>query len=474
MRKFWGIWFMIIWSLVVYCLVDPVVNMYNMDNIKFLSYIGIINFFVTFLIWKIAGGELFCAYTVFYLVMFVFCYGQSVGWLLELDMGSKDLYYRISTVTIVKSMIYSLISMIAIHFGAILSIREEKIRKTITETDLEAMNKAINKTGELFIWASLPFYVIDTLYTLYNVYTSGYAGSYNTLALVLGQVGTLIAMISNFFAPALICIFVANRKNVRMRRLAIVFLCIDVFKTLYVGGRSGAVMTLLVLFLVYHYCVNNFKFKQTVFISALAYLGMAVSNAVAIFRTEANKSLSLIFQTIGSSFANVFGDFFGELGWSMSSLMHTIEFVPMMEPFRWGKSYLYGLMAAIPNVGIWRVHPAKLYSNLGDWLQGMLDIDYGPGYTLIAEFYINFGWHGIIAAFVVGIIIGNLLGMLNQNTLKTNPMNAVVVFLVMLLLLKPIVRSSFSAVVRGLVYNVILYYVVMRFLYSRYRNQNIE
>lgn len=32
-------------------------------------------------------------------------------------------------------------------------------------------------------------------------------------------------------------------------------------------------------------------------------------------------------------------------------------------------------------------------------------MDYGPGYSLIAESYYNFGWFGIVAMFFLGVII---------------------------------------------------------------------
>ncbi len=473
MRKFSGIWLILIWSLVVYCIIDPVSKVYTLENVRFLSFIGIINMVVVIITWKIAGGEGFCAYTVFCVVLFAFCYGQSVGWYFGLDMGSKDLYYRISIYTIINSMIYSLLCMIAIHIGALFSIREKRAScKNVI--DPENMIYSIEKVGKLFAWASVPFYVIDTLYTLYNVIGKGYIGAYNTLAVSLGQIGTLIAMISNFFIPALICLFVVYRNHKRKKNFILIILLIDVIKTLYIGGRSGAVMVLLVIVLMYHYCVKRFKFWQSFIVGILGYVGMAVLNAIAVVRVESNKSISMVLEVIGGSFANVFGEFFGELGWSMSSLMHTMEFVPSIQSFRYGKSYLYGLTAAIPNVGIWQVHPAKIHSNLGDWLQNMLDIDYGPGYTAIAEFYINFGWYGVLVAIIVGYIVARILGSLNKDSISTNPLSAVMVFLVMLLLLKPMVRSSFSAVVRSLVYNVCVYYVFIKMIYIQRVNSLLK
>lgn len=171
-----------------------------------------------------------------------------------------------------------------------------------------------------------------------------------------------------------------------------------------------------------------------------------------------------------TSFSSVLGDFIGELGWSMSSLVWTMHLTG--NTFRKGTSYLFAFTAIIPNLGFWKEHPAALYSNLGEWMQKELGRTTGLGYTFVAETYINFWWYGLIVMFLFGCIASRLLSGINKENAKYNIKITFVIIMFFTCVLKSFVRSSFSAIMRPMIFTVLVLTIGITLMQPRDRRRN--
>ena len=143
----------------------------------------------------------------------------------------------------------------------------------------------------------------------------------------------------------------------------------------------------------------------------------------------------------------------------MFPLINVMLLVPDSYPFRFGTSYLYSFTTVIPNLGMWKIHPAVSKANLGIWLKDVLGLRYGPGFSFAAEAYINFGWFGIIVLFILGGFYGWFFSLVDKK--QDNPAILVFVFTVFVLVTMT-TRNSFVGTVRAFLYvSLPLYIAIM-------------
>lgn len=433
------------------------------DALRSLTFLSVISLLFYFITWKYMTNEIFSPYTVFLIVLWVFCCGQTVGWLFNLDLGTKDLFYRtdhgLNHALLVKGLAYSLLAITCFHLGATLNYSGHK-EKRIKYSQTVVIN-SFTRIGKILLFVCIPAFLYNVYSLVMAVRAGGYEAYYQTIA-SRSYFEIILSKIAEFYQPCLLILLIANKNKKETRRLIILAMTVDIVCDLYIGGRSGAVMSILALLLTVHYFVKPFKAKEVVLMLVFGYLGMAVLNTVADTRGLTNRTFVDFIYAFGDGFVNVFGNFIGEMGWSLSSICWTMNLVPQFYPFRFGRSYLVALISPIPNLGIWETHPAKIWGDLGDWLQGALNIDYGPGFTMVAESYINFGWYGLIAMFFIGIILVRLLASVNYKNRNNDILGSTFQIIIIMTIMKSLIRSSMSVVSRTVVFVILPLYILVR------------
>lgn len=464
--------FLIIQFLIEFYIVSQYISAQNIEYVRggvlpvvslYLGYMGIINFIITVVGWKKLTGEILCPYILLYLTMFVFCYGQCVGWVLNLEMP-KDLLLRHHWKDIVNAQGYTLLGMLAFNIGAVFIYSKKRIisRANRFKNYVTKYVLSCKDVGKILFIVSAPIYCIIELLILYNVYNYGYLGYYRVIQSE-SQFIVFLVLISDYFVPSLLLLIIGNRKNPRIVKTILGVFVLIILLELYIGGRSSAVMLALTILLIYHYMVRPINKKQFLALCVACYMGIIILNITADIRTESSRSVTDVVAGSEESYEPV-SALLGELGWSMSSLIYTMEYVPGIWPFRLGTSYVFAPTSIIPNLGFWPVHPAALYSDLATWLRSVLGIDFGPGYTIVAESYINFSWYGLIMMGILGMIITYFLTLTDRKHFAYDIIGMLILLLISTLLIRRLVRSSISASVRILFYTIILiiYFVKTR------------
>lgn len=430
----------------------------------FLSWICFLSFLVEMLLWNYLSKELLCPYIVFLSVLFVFCCGQSIGWALGIDLGGQDLWFRhdfgMDHAWLIKGLAYSMLSVSCFHAGAIINYGGEQIRNNLWRS--EDVIEAYNLIAKPLLLLCIPAFVVNILQTVLAVATGGYAAYYEVLE-SRSAIFTLFGYIDDYYEPCLLLLLIANRDKKQTKFIIIGFMLFEAICQLYIGGRSGAVMTVLGIVLAIHYFVRPFSSIDIVRLGTLGYIGLALLNAIEKTRNTIGKGIGDVLNAIGISFFDAIGHFVGELGWSMSSTIWTMMLVPKTSDYRHGVSYLASLLVPIPNIGIWEVHPAKLYANIGDWLEKALNYDHGIGYSMVAESYINFGWFGLIVMFVFGLILVRFLARVKRVNTENDILSATFQILIIMTIMKSLVRSSFSNSMRSIVYVLIPIYLIISY-----------
>lgn len=443
------------------------------SRLVMISTVCLVAFVLELIIWRWMSGELFSPYFVFFLVLFIFSCGQSIGWATGIDIGDKDLWNRIdhglNRSLLTNGLSYSMLAISFFHLGAIFSAKNLPYYHNPSKWDRGTVLKAFDEIGRIMLIICIPAFIAKTAQDVLAVASGGY-GSYYIVNASRGAFMSLISIISDYYQPCMLILLISNRKNRRRRLLIVGAMMIDVIFSLYIGGRSGAVMTLLGILLAYHYFVRPFTAKETIIGAAGGYVGIAFLNGLATIRGSAGRGVTDFVNVLGTSFSNVIGSFIGELGWTLTSICWTMDLVSSSQPsLRYGMSYLVSSLAWIPSFffGGRANHPTVIWANLSDWLQQSLHMSYGPGYTMVAESYINFGWLGVFAMAIEGFCIGKMIAKVRREYVDENILGATIQVVIIMTVMKALVRSSLSVAIRSVVFTLIPMYLLIKITLSK-------
>lgn len=432
--------------------------------LRSISLVSTVIVLVEIIIWKRLSGELLSPYIVFFITLYIFCCGQSLGWISGANMGIRDLWNRTTYGTnhqiLLKGMCYSMIGITSFFLGSVVQTKLDSNKAVQGKFEYKHVTQAYRAIGKLMLIICVPAFLASTVQNVYAVATSGYL-AYYSVASGRSTFMSIMSILSDYYQPCLMVLLIGYKDDNNKRKLILAAMLLDVLATLYVGGRSGAFMSILGILVAYHYFIHKFKWKELLIIALLGYLAMAISNGISLNRTNAGRSIIDIFAGIFSA-TNVVNEFIGELGWNLSSICWTMNLVPSSYPYRYGMSYLVSILTFIPSSFFQNGHPIVKWANLGDWLQASLGQTSGPGYTMIAEAYINFGWYGFVALFIEGIIISKLIASVSRRNIENNMFDATFQIIIIMTIMKSLVRASLSASMRTILFVILPLYLILK------------
>lgn len=421
-------------------------------------------FFIELFIWNRLTGELISPYIVFFIVLYIFCCGQSLGWIFGIEMGERDLWnrssYGITHELLLQGMYYSMIGITCFFIGSIMGQKIDSYNEFCTYIDSESVISAYKNIGKIMLILCVPAFLAITLQNIVAVSASGYLAYYDVSS-SRSTIMKVANQIAEYYQPCLLILLIAHREKKHIRIFILIAMLLDVLTSLYVGGRSGAFMTLLGIIVAYHYFIKPFTRKQIILGGIAGYFAMAMSNAISISRVESGRSVTDFIAGIFNG-TNVISEFIGELGWNLTSICWTMDLVPSSYPYRYGMSYLVSLLTLIPSSFFGGKHPIVTWANLGDWLQSSLGLTSGPGYTMVAESYINFGWFGALALVVEGIIIAKVIARVDRKNTEKNLLGSTFQVIIIMTVMKSLTRASVSAAMRTILLVIIPLYIIIK------------
>jgi oligosaccharide repeat unit polymerase len=151
-----------------------------------------------------------------------------------------------------------------------------------------------------------------------------------------------------------------------------------------------------------------------------------------------------------------------EMGGSMKTVAYSLQLVPSVRQYDYGRSYIYALLTIFPNL-FWKVHPTMSHGQLSDWLIREVDPYVasrggGLGFSFIAEAYVNFGWiGGALQLALLGFLLSRLMVRVDK-TSQPHELAAVACVLAFLLLY---VRNEAATITRGLVWYALAPYLLV-------------
>lgn len=403
------------------------------------------------------GQKLISPYLLFLLALYVFSYGQSLLYGFDI-VGSRDLWEEkaIPVWLLYRSQRITLIFLACFQIGALLS--KGNLRMTtypLKVSDYE--NDRLKKAGwVLFIISVYPYYK-ELMTNMIISLTLGYSAVYAQESHI--GLSNISGVISEFYLPSLICLFISYRAYKKWRISFIMLFAFSCVVLLITGGRSEAVIIGALVLILYNYLVKQFSKKNLIIIGVCVVGFLYLSAAIAANRGNQQRDLAEMTQR--DSDTNGAIEAISEMGGTMFCLIKTDQLMNEGVDYKYGSSYTLSLTSLIPNLGFWDIHPAKKGANLSDWLTDELNLDYGTGYSMVAEAYINFGYYGAFMMMLLGYLINYFFGNLGVAIRSRHIAFVAFIFVVFWFSLK-MPRNSFIGIVRG-----VFYYALPIFWYAR-------
>lgn len=394
----------------------PVIISDNETGLYTISVIGTISFVISIYLYYRATGILFSPYLMFYSAFFIFQLGQCLLITLGVDYDNY-VFNRYNHEIVIKGIVYSFFCTLLFNFGSLLSLLGKKSKGVLKVNSEKIVVQQF--LGKLIFFITLIPAFFNTIREMVVSIKYGYFGMYtNSIDSFF-----LFDFLQLLFIPSgLLLLSAGNYKDTQSK---IIQLIIYIYASLLLvtGGRTEGIAVIITLLCLRTITVGKFTKKNLVrAILVLAFVIMLIPT-FANFRNIENKNFISFFEEFGNSItSNPIVETIGEMGYSISPLFMTMGVIPDKIDFQYGESYLASIASVIPSSLDFTGNISKLVdlAALDNWLLEYYGLIYGPGYSMIAESYYNFGYMGIFVIFLWGLLIGKLLGYVNLNDLLSN------------------------------------------------------
>lgn len=369
-----------------------------------------------------------------------------------LSTGVMESAFSVGTTA--RTSLLVLGALVGMHTGALLAAsRAQKSAGWIAGTTNNALGP-LRQIGILLLILTGPAAIAKNLESIQIVVSSGYFGLYQQDAQV--GLGNWQSVLASLFAPSLLINFVAHRHSAAWRRAIWSAAALSFLGNTFLGLRGNAFVGLVPLLMLQHELVARIRPRA---IGALAAVGLLLVPWIGSIRT-----LNLqdrIDAKSGGTFSLLTG--VEEMGGSMRTVAHTIELVPALRPFDWGRGYILAATTIVPNL-FWDLHPAVAAGNYSTWLIREVDpvqhhAGGGIGFSAIAEAYANGGEMGTL---LIMLLLGAAIAHVAMRARTSEGAAGYALEAIVVAAILPFARGESSMIVRPIVWCGILPLLVAR------------
>jgi len=444
------------------------------SELMLYAWISNITFFCgIYYIYKIKNNLM--DYSIIFLVfLFLFCNGQV--FLYSLGTKIDDLLiFKICTINeILDAEKYFCFSIQMFIVGEIALIKGENIKINEISYKISTIYmESMELVGIIMICISIIPFLLVLFNNLRVSIHLGYAALYSAndnASLFSGML-----YITKMFIPGIIMIMYVKRENRIILRLLIIIICLIALLFIISGNRGEGLSLVVMLIIFYNTFIKKYYKKNMLIIAILVVFILLSIPVFASFRLLQNRSFSdftSVITEVLCSDTNPIVSAISELGYTMHPWILTQRIVPLSKNYAYGESYIASVLMLIPRIFLGG-HSFASKAALDIWLQSTLNMPYGPGYSLFAETYYNFGWYfGILASFVLGAFFSKMF-----NVTSKNREHAIIKRLLALIFLYNsliLARFPFHSTVRNLVYLGVIPYLGILILANKDSYFNIK
>lgn len=341
--------------------------------------------------WRTLTGRWLDGYTVFLTALCLFNGGQ---FLLEtFDLNRKGmLYSEFCDDTINRTLLLVIASVAAFHLGGVCCAMKEVLdtEKQIVGSQhlIQFSFKRAKIIGLLFLIGALPVSCVKSVETISVAMASGYMSLFQQ-ELDVG-IDNWQMVLCEFLMPGILITLAMFRKSQRCVGCCWGLALLYAAGRMAIGSRTSAMLVCAPMVILHHTVVKRIR---SVYLVIGCVAVVAAMPLIALTRdTTMEGRLDVLEKSVTD---NLFVSAIAEMGGSAITTAYVVELVPKVRGYDWGASYMYGLLAVVPNL-FWDRHPTAEHGALAIWLIWTVDpgtarIGGGLGFSVIAEAYANFG-----------------------------------------------------------------------------------
>lgn len=400
---------------------------------------------------------------LFLLSFYFFQNGQLLLYALGIDFN--DFYINTLKQHLINVCLFSSISAIIAGYSGIicqgLRINNRDKEYAVDKYNKDSLHQAMWLGFLVTAIVAVPLVLIKMYYAI--------GGGYSAVRIFEGQIPSIINFIEYMFMPfSVLYLSYFNQENTKMVKIITI---IWLLLTSLCGDRTTGISGLLILFYLNYIKTTPPKKKNNsnIFKIILVSLFLIIFVRVAyLFRTQNEISVSSFFDY------HFVSGFISEIGFSCFPLFTMMNTVPYFEPYLKGKGYLQSLIGGlIPSFvdPTGTIKTINSQSRIFESWQTMYfkQYSFGFGFSLNAEAYINFGWYGLIAIFIICIIV---LSFLKNKNLKIKKDGwELYTTSILLFLWFTLPRRDSYYIWKAISYSII---IVRLYLYVMCKNKNVE
>ncbi len=407
-----------------------------MNSVKFIGIIGGLLFFAYIILqYKISGTFLNFGF-IFSILLFLFCFGQFLlyGFGIEYDYFFMNSHYRSffgnDNYYLLYGEVITIISIACFWLAILLTTNTTNKPKRVSSKPTVS-DMLLRRVALIVFCISAIIMIPFKLYLLfYSMENGGYFAVYDIATPMI------VRIVGVFFVPSTIALLISYKRKAQFKWIALMILLYAIVGLL-TGGRSEPIVLLTAIAIVYLYG-KKFATIRKVSIVLLLYVAVTVLVTVADNRTVANRSIvniaNAFFKTLVSFRAVT--QLVGEMGFSGSSMIWTVYLVKTgQQGLFYGMTYFSDVLNMIPSTldfsGL--LNSVYRYAYLESWLTELLGFNFGVGFNLIAEAYLNVGILSPIIMFTYGVILNKIFNHIYDDD-KWGQYKAIVMFAVLMTL----------------------------------------
>jgi hypothetical protein len=388
-------------------------------------------------------------YMFFLFVFWLFMFGQSFNYLIGYKgSGNNNIFTNMgfSNYEILRSEVYCVLCMLFLHLGINLKSKDSvnSVKDVITKYNFN--NKVLRITGSILLILSIIPHInyIKYLY-IYGV-VQGYSSLYNN------STGSF-SFFGNFFYIAILML-ATTVKNKNNKKIILIPLIFEILIELLAGLRGAAIPLFLGIVIYYNLEIEKIKLKGTLLLIFIFVLLMFLIPVISDVRNLSNKSFSTLLESRGNSSIL---DAVKEMGGSRITVIYCMQIFPNYEPYMIGTSYFGSVIDTLFSSKILNSSMFGWTVWLGSWLQQFFGLNYGLGFSMAAESFVNFGNFGFLTFFIFGIIFNMLFRDIDKY--KVNK-NKICMLVIVFIYLCPYVRGQLIDTLKSITYYGIVPYIL--------------
>jgi oligosaccharide repeat unit polymerase len=448
---------------------DGAGNTYN----ALIGWMGIVVLIWCALSSKVHYKSYFSLVFMFEISFYILTLGQSMLYALGIPLNSTlDLYIGNPTATVNKAYLFTIFCLLLLHLGILTysGDRKKAIRFTFgSHKHKERIEIDYTKAMRTAGWILFPITLICYGYQaiqLFSVYSvAGYRAAYISITGVTSW-GKIFDLIGYYFPFVLFLLLAAYRNDGRMRNTIMTFILLIVLFNFAIGNRSEPICyAMAALWFYKRYSETKMQRRRaTVMMVVGAFVIILIIPIIGETRNTGELSFDIVVNSLtgkNSLFSTIQNTIIG-MGWSAFPTIKTMQLIPSQFGYHFGQSYFFALLSVVPNL-LGGTHISVMYAGLPQWLMNVLHMNYGPGFSMPAEAYYNFGWFGVVVAPFLGYLIAKILDERQKDE------SAMRTFVLMggFIILFSFPRREMLTVIRNITYNLGFLYLFVLFLHRQ-------